>query len=137
MGSQGILDFAHGGNDVVPALGAGIGAEDFVSDEEVPYYSMRVKWYDVGSDPLVGDGLVGGDVGDELVGDHDRDLKVCVFEGFEDFWIGVVDFNALGFEGFNLPTVTAMADYFPADHSLPPPCLRSLRLQAKYGLRAQ
>lgn len=101
MGSQRILDFAHCGDEVVPALGVGIGAENFVSDEEVPYHGMRVKGYDVGSDPLVGDGLVGGEVGYELVGDHDRDLKVCVFKGFEDFWIGVVDFNSLGFEGFN------------------------------------
>lgn len=42
-----------------------------------------------------------GDVGNELVGDHDRDLNVSVFKGFEDFWIGIVDFHSLSFEGFD------------------------------------
>ncbi|KAB2618197.1 glucan endo-1,3-beta-glucosidase A6 [Pyrus ussuriensis x Pyrus communis] len=37
----------------------------------VPNQSLRVKRDDVGVDPMVGERLIGGDVVDELVGDHD------------------------------------------------------------------
>ena len=44
------------------------GADDFVADEEVLYLGVWVKGLDIGSDLKIGQGLVGGDVGDEFVG---------------------------------------------------------------------
>nr|AFK46046.1 unknown [Lotus japonicus] len=97
---EGVFDSAHGGDDVRPRFVTG-GAGEFVADEEVADEGFPVEGYDVGLDPVVGECLVGGDVGDEFVRDHDGDLDVCVFEGFEDFWICVVDFDALCFQGFD------------------------------------
>jgi putative methionine-R-sulfoxide reductase with GAF domain len=42
-----------------------------------------------------------GDVGYECVRDHNGDLDVGVFERFENVWIGIVDFDSLGFERFD------------------------------------
>lgn len=47
------------------------GADDFVANEEVSDLGVWVKGLDIGSDPEIGQGLVGGDVGDEFVGQHD------------------------------------------------------------------
>ena len=47
---------------------------------------------------MVGERLIGGDVVDELVGDHDGDLEVGVMEGGEDFGVGVVELDSLSLE---------------------------------------
>lgn len=97
VGLESMLDFAHCRNEIEPDLLIGR-RENFVSDEQVPNQSLWVKGHHIGVDPLVGECLIGGNVVDELVRDHNRDLQVCVSEGLEDFGVGIVDFDPLGFQ---------------------------------------
>ncbi|KAB2623035.1 glucan endo-1,3-beta-glucosidase A6 [Pyrus ussuriensis x Pyrus communis] len=60
--------------------------------------SLWVKEDDVGVDPMVGERLIGGDVVDELVRDHDGDLEVGVTEGGANFGVGVIELDSLGLE---------------------------------------
>ncbi|CAN6696364.1 unnamed protein product [Malus baccata var. baccata] len=62
--------------EIIPDLFIGL-AEGFVSNEEVPNQSLRVKGDDVGVDPMVGERLIGGG---------------------EDFGVGVVEVDSLGLE---------------------------------------
>lgn len=91
---------SHGGEEVEPGGAVGEG-EDFVADEEVADFGGGVEGEDVGVNPLVAQGLVGGEIRNELVGEHHRHLEVRVLEGAQDLGVDVVDFDALGVEGFD------------------------------------
>lgn len=73
-----MLDAAHGGDQVGPRAVGGGAAGDFVAHQEVADQCAGMVGYDVVGDPFVGEGLVPGDVHDEVVGDHDGDLQARV-----------------------------------------------------------
>lgn len=97
-GFECVFDAAHGGDEVAPR-GIGGAADDFVPDEDVTDAGLGEEGCDVRGHPFVGEGLVGGDVGDEFVGYHDGDLEARVPKRVEDRGVGVVELHALGVKG--------------------------------------
>lgn len=79
--------------------GVGAAANDFVPDEDVTDAGVGEEGYDVGRYPFVGEGLVGGDIQDEVVGHHDGDLEVRVPKRVEDLRVGIVELHALRVKG--------------------------------------
>ncbi|MCD9644632.1 hypothetical protein HAX54_033019 [Datura stramonium] len=70
-------------------------------NKEVTDHGVWIKRYNIGFDPLVGQGLTGRDVVDEFIWDHDCNLKVGAFKSFKDFWICIIDLDSFGFETFD------------------------------------
>ncbi|KAK9104567.1 hypothetical protein Scep_021411 [Stephania cephalantha] len=104
LGRKGLGNSAHGRDEAERGATFGSGgerAEDLVADEEEANVVGGDEGEDVEADPVLGEGLVRGDVRDEVVGEHDRGLEIGEGDGFEDLGICVVDLDAGGVEGLN------------------------------------
>ncbi|KAF2284551.1 hypothetical protein GH714_026893 [Hevea brasiliensis] len=96
---EGTLDSTHGRHKVVPCPNIRV-REDFVP---ISRYRIlpRGRKANIGLDPLIGEILAFGDVGNDFVWHHDGDYDVGVLEGIKDIWVGIVDFDAFGSERFD------------------------------------
>lgn len=100
VGLQGAAQPLHGRHEMRPGgVADGVVGEDLVSDEEEAEADGGAERDQVRGDPVVGEGLVGGGGGDELVGEHDGSLDLGADEGGQDGGVGVVQLDAGGADG--------------------------------------